>query len=286
MSVTVTIGEEASVDIGALLTARNPWNARAPQNLPAGLVWDNTTATVSGIPEGPEGTVEVTFYMNGDYSGYEEAGTVKFTVVSGGGSADPVERNGTAVVGALVELDLPALFGVETPGDPVVDPVPDGLTHTGGGVLVGRPTTEGTVVVELLDGATLVGTLTLLVLPEGSQATDDPWAIWDDLAASLAPRVAALVGAQGDEDVIELATAQLPLVSEYVRGYTRGRGFDDGAPAGPLQAVIVSATARLATNPEQVAVYTMGDYSERPAQLAGWTLAEIGVLHRFRVVSA
>ena len=285
MAATVTIGVEASVDIGALLTARNPWNAKAPDNLPAGLVWDHTTATVSGVPTGPEQVVEVTFYMNGDYGGSEAAGTVEFTVEAGA-SAEPVERDGTAVVGELVELDLPALFGIETPGDPVVDPVPAGLTHTGGGVLVGRPTTEGTVVVELMDGATLVGTLTLLVLPEGSQATDDPWAVWDDLAASLAPRVAALVGAQGDEDVIELATAQLPLVSEYVRGYTRGRGFTDGAPAGPLQAVIVSATARLATNPEQVAVYTMGDYSERPAQLAGWTLAEIGVLHRFRVVSA
>lgn len=114
----------------------------------------------------------------------------------------------------------------------------------------------------------------------------DPWDEWDELTTRLAPRVAAYVGRPGDADVTATASAQLPVVAEYVRGYTRGRGFEEERPAAPLRAVIVAATARLATNPEQVSVFTTGDYSERPAILAGWTLTELGVLRRYRRTSA
>ena len=98
--------------------------------------------------------------------------------------------------------------------------------------------------------------------------------------------MAAFVGQPGNPDVTATAEAQVPIVTEYVRGFTRGRGFRDESPAGPLRAVIVSGVARLATNPEQVAHFQTGDYSERPAQLAGWTLAELGVLHRYRRTTA
>lgn len=264
-----------------------------PTGIPPGLdyVGGYNKATLEGTPT-EAGTFSVTVKWN-DEDSYPQTTVVSVEVAPGDGGGDPGEpgepgsATATVVVGELVELDLPAVLGVTRElVDPVVEPVPAGLTHNGAGVLVGRPTLEGEVVVELRDGDELVGTVSVLVLPEGSSATDDPWAVWDDLAASLAPRVAAMVGLQGDEGTIETAKAQLPIVSEYVRGYTRGRGFDGSAPAGPLMAVIVSATARLATNPEQLTVFTTGDYSERPARLAGWTLAEIGVLHRYRVVSA
>ena len=263
-----------------------------PTGLPPGLefVGGYNKAQLEGTPT-EAGTFEITVSWE-DGDGYPKTTdvTIEVTGGSGGGGDDdePGTASATAVVGELVELDLPAVLGISRDlVEPVtVEPVPAGLTHNGAGVLVGRPTLEGEVVVELREDSELVGTVEVLVLPEGSSATDDPWAVWDDLAASLAPRVAAMVGLQGDDETVETAKAQLPIVSEYVRGYTRGRGFDGSAPAGPLMAVIVSATARLATNPEQLTVFTTGDYSERPARLAGWTLAEIGVLHRYRVVSA
>lgn len=99
----------------------------------------------------------------------------------------------------------------------------------------------------------------------------------------LARRLVAYVGRPGDSEALALANAQLPIVEAFVHGYVRGRGFyADGTPMPPLQAVIVSAAARLLSNPEQVTWYAIGDYSERPRVLEGYTLAEIGVLHRYR----
>lgn len=99
----------------------------------------------------------------------------------------------------------------------------------------------------------------------------------------LARRLVAYVGRPGDTEALALANAQLPIVEAFVHGYVRGRGFYvDGTPTPPLQAVIISAAARLLSNPEQVTWYAIGDYSERPRVLEGYTLAEIGVLHRYR----
>ena len=116
--------------------------------------------------------------------------------------------------------------------------------------------------------------------PEG------PWGTWSALASNLAPKVAAYAGRPDHAETIEIAQAQLPVIAEYVRGHTRGKGFENIAPASPLLAVIVSACARLVTNPEQVQYYAVGDYSERPAQLAGWTLTELDVLRRYRRTQA
>lgn len=76
----------------------------------------------------------------------------------------------------------------------------------------------------------------------------------------------------------------MPTVATFVHGYTRGNGFDSSGRVqdAPLEAVIVSAAARLVVNPEQLWQYSVGDYSERPAVLQGWTLPEIAVLHRYR----
>lgn len=170
--------------------------------------------------------------------------------------------------------------------------------------ITGTPDTPGVYAVEVFAADPMgngfeLGTVTVTVVgstpdpdpdpdpdPEPQPGDVDPFDTHGNLARALAPRVAAFVGAAGDVDVISTAEAQIPVVTEYVRGYTRGRGFNEESPAGPLRVVIVSAVARLATNPEQVSVFTTGDYSERPAQLAGWTLTEIGVLRRYRRTTA
>lgn len=255
--------------------------------IPPGLSWVPATKTLDGTPT-EAGTWEVAL-TGADPFGNDAPGTAVVNVTGGSGpDPDPGEPGEVRVVlveGETVSVDVADRMGVDLAGTTAA-PLPTGITYDGEGTLSGTPTAPGSVAVVVKRGDTTVGTVNVLILPAGSSASDDPWDVWDNLAAALAPRVAAIVGRVGDEDTIATAEAQLPLVAEYVRGYTRGRGFDGDAPAGPLRAVIVSATARLATNPEQVSVYTVGDYSERPAQLAGWTLAEIGVLHRYRVVSA
>lgn len=116
--------------------------------------------------------------------------------------------------------------------------------------------------------------------PEPDPDPDDDYL--DELAARLAPRVAAYVGRRDDPVATETAEGQVPIVAEFVRGYTRGKGWQGDTPAAPLRAVIVSATARLVLNPEQVRQYSSGDYSETGPLLTGFTLAERHVLDRYR----
>lgn len=230
----------------------------------------------------------------------------------------------TVTVGEPATVDLFTAAGSPSGELDGVYDLPPGMTASGDyKTLTGTPTTEGTYAVEIegmgpLGDPYSAATVSVVVGAatgggddpdpgdgepgdpgdgepgdpgDGDPGTGydpelEPFDLYDSLARSLAPRVAAFVGRPGDAPTIETAVAQLPVVTEYVRGFTRGRGFRDEAPAGPLRAVIVSGTARLATNPEQVAHFTTGDYSERPAQLAGWTLAELGVLRRYRRTSA
>ena len=100
---------------------------------------------------------------------------------------------------------------------------------------------------------------------------------------ALAVRVAAHLGRPGDDATTDQARAHVPIVTAFCHGYTRGNGFDvESDPAADVAAVIVAATARLTANPEQVAMYSAADYSERPAVFTGWTIAEQFVLHRYR----
>lgn len=78
------------------------------------------------------------------------------------------------------------------------------------------------------------------------------------------------------------ARVQAPLVAAFVEGYTRGRGFTDGLPTRPLEVVVQSALSRLVQNPEQVDYYSVGDYSEKGAKFAGFTLPELYILNRYR----
>lgn len=291
MALSAEVGVAVSLDVWteAGLSGLDPAPGYDPvdaETIPPGLSWVLATKTLDGTPT-EAGTWEVALTA-GDPLGNPVEATAVVNVTGGSGPVDPDEPAQVQVVlveGEAVSVDLADRMGVDLTGT-TADPLPSGMSYDGDGTLSGTPAAPGSVAVVVTRGAETVGTADVLILPAGSSASDDPWDVWDNLAAALAPRVAAIVGRVGDADTIATAEAQLPLVAEYVRGYTRGRGFEGEAPAGPLRAVIVAATARLATNPEQVSVYTVGDYSERPAQLAGWTLAEIGVLHRYRVVSA
>lgn len=102
--------------------------------------------------------------------------------------------------------------------------------------------------------------------------------------ADMVLRVLRKLNRADDVELIDACTEHVELVTEYVRGYTRGRGFDPATdePARGLQAVIVGAAAKLTSNPEQVSYFQTGDYSERPAVLAGWTLPELAILNNFR----
>lgn len=93
--------------------------------------------------------------------------------------------------------------------------------------------------------------------------------------------VAAFLGRGDDPTVLAAAGEALPIVEAMARAYTRDKGFDDtDGPRADVAAVLVTATARLLGNPEQVDV-TVGDWSVRGG-FVGWSLAETFVLNRYR----
>lgn len=97
----------------------------------------------------------------------------------------------------------------------------------------------------------------------------------DDVRAFLGP-----AGAGADAAQIE---THLRLVTAMTKQYTRGRGFDAANnPEEPLEAVIISATARLLQNPTHAELQTSGPFTVRPGTFSGWTLAELAVLHTYR----
>lgn len=110
--------------------------------------------------------------------------------------------------------------------------------------------------------------------------------------SAIARRVAKFLGQADNETILEQAEHHAEIITDYVWGYTRGKGFKPGAdedevfidelPARPLRSVIVAATARLANNPEQVTYFVTGDYSERPAVMSGWMLHELQVMNNYR----
>ncbi len=97
-----------------------------------------------------------------------------------------------------------------------------------------------------------------------------------------AAKVAAFLGRGDDPAVVALAGEHLPIVTAFVEAYTRGKGFTEGQPDGPLAAVIMTAAARLVPNPEQAKRTQVADYSETPAILDGFTLPELAILHLYR----
>lgn len=98
--------------------------------------------------------------------------------------------------------------------------------------------------------------------------------------AVTAQDVASFLGQGDDDTVVVLAGEALPIVVAMAKGYTRGNGWDDaGEPAEDLVAVVTTPTARMASNPSQLA-HDVGEVSVRGG-FVGWSLAETFVLNRY-----
>ncbi len=98
-------------------------------------------------------------------------------------------------------------------------------------------------------------------------------------------QVLLFLGRPGDDTLSGSAEQAIPIVTTMVRAYTRGNGFWGGEdPQEDVEAVIVSATARLVSNPSQLANdETAGPFSRSlRGAFTGWTLAELAVLNRYR----
>ncbi|WP_084021650.1 hypothetical protein [Mycobacterium avium] len=101
------------------------------------------------------------------------------------------------------------------------------------------------------------------------------------MAAVTGQMVADFLGRGDDSSLVALAADHAAIVTALARSYTRGRGFAGPEPAEDVAAVIVTATARLVANPEQLAS-DYGSVSVRGGW-QGWNLAEQIVLNRYRV---
>lgn len=68
---------------------------------------------------------------------------------------------------------------------------------------------------------------------------------------ALAGAVVLFLGVGDDPQAKDQAKSACYLMTQLVKGYTRGVGFYDDAIAEDLQGVIILAAARLTTNPQQ-----------------------------------
>jgi hypothetical protein len=93
-------------------------------------------------------------------------------------------------------------------------------------------------------------------------------------------QVADFLGQGTDTTLVALAGQHVTIITALARSYTRDQGFTGVEPAEDIAAVIVTATARLVANPEQLAT-DVGSVSIRGG-FSGWTLAELFVLNRYR----
>lgn len=97
--------------------------------------------------------------------------------------------------------------------------------------------------------------------------------------------VARFLGQGQDSTVLALAGEHLPVVTDMVRAYVRGKGFtgDPEEPADDLARIIIASTARLVSNPAHtVSESPDASYQVRYGIFNGWTLPELAVLHRYR----
>lgn len=153
--------------------------------------------------------------------------------------------------------------------------LPLGLVMSTAGLITGTPNTLGQASVTIGPNAT---TTYVVQFDVGPASPPPPITGSDDAKA-----VARYLGRGSDQTVVALADEHLPIVKAFVRAYVRGAGFAaDGSPAENLRAVILSACARLTTNPAQVKRWQSIDYSETPVTLAGFTLPELAILHLYR----
>jgi hypothetical protein len=116
-------------------------------------------------------------------------------------------------------------------------------------------------------------------LPQ-SRAFVEERAITVDPALPTGYDVAAFLGAPDDIALAETAGQHVDIITAMARSYVRGNGFGDGTVGADIAAVIVTATARLLANPEQID-QQVGPLAVRGG-FAGWNLAETLVLNAYR----
>ena len=77
----------------------------------------------------------------------------------------------------------------------------------------------------------------------------------------------------------------MPIVTVMAKAYTRGQGFAGDEPNDEIAAVIITASARLAANGEQLRRKRVDDVDNEYTLASSfcWTLAEQFVLNRYRV---
>lgn len=94
--------------------------------------------------------------------------------------------------------------------------------------------------------------------------------------------IADFLGRGDDTELVTLAGLHLPVVTAFVKSYTRGNGWELGTASPEIEAVIKTSTARLAINPQQARRIQIDDFSQTFSTLDGWTLPELAVLNLFR----
>lgn len=294
--VTMYRGEPFTATLTAELDTQGPASWSDEGILPLGV--NIAGQTITGTPTALEsGTAQIRAMDEFDL-GLSPKNPWQWTVIDRPTLETPEGLAGTPgqTTVALTWTPEPAATGYvvahRVEGDPewVTTPTPDDTAALTLEQLT--PATVYEVTVAATDGTTTTpasSPVTVQTLPADPGPDPDPDEEPAELTAlvdALAPKLAAYLGRPDDAATIATARAQLPVVVEFIHGYTRGRKWTGYTPPYPLRAVIVSAGARLVTNPEQVSQYAAADYTERPAVLSGYTLAELGVLHRYRRVSA
>lgn len=96
---------------------------------------------------------------------------------------------------------------------------------------------------------------------------------------ATAQSVADFLGRGDDPTVVALAGETLPIITAMARSYCRGNGWLP-VLAEDLDAVLVTATARMMANPDQLD-HTVGETRVRGG-FSGWSLAETFVLNAYR----
>lgn len=100
------------------------------------------------------------------------------------------------------------------------------------------------------------------------------------MAAVTGQLVADFLGGGTDASLVTLAGTHAEVVTQMCRAYTRDGGFAAGVPNDDIAAVIVTAAARLVSNPQQLA-NDVGNVSMRGG-FNGFSLTERLVLNRYR----
>lgn len=139
-------------------------------------------------------------------------------------------------------------------------------------------------------GDLLAGKTLPLHMPDGPMDPEPEPEPEDPEFSRRAVAIARFLGRSGEARIKALAEEHAHAVAEFVFAYVQGNAGTrevDGSLTFPrdVEAVVVSATARLVTNPSQVDREAADGYSFA-GSFKGFTLPELAILHRYRRRSA